>query len=216
MYMQKIKRCALLWALLTISALANANEVTSIPGGSVIALPSVDYVGAGPQSFTGGTWSSTYGVSVFGWNGGYTFGTNGNWDSALVMAGLNTPNIADTMTFAFTAPVSAVGGFINYNPNGNTLATPTISVYDTSNNLIESAILSFTTGGGLDTGFFYGFSENTANIGSFTFTGNYIGITSLTTSTSTPISTPEPASIALLASGILGFAATRRKKKLLA
>jgi hypothetical protein len=215
MYMQKIKRCALLWALLTISALANASEVTSIPGGSVIAMPGTYTIGAGPVSFSGVTWSSDYGVSALAWSGGYTFGTNGTWDSAYVMAGLNSPNAADTMKFAFTAPVSAVGGFLNYNP-GSTGGPTTIAVYDTSNNLIESATLSFTTGGGLDTGVFLGFQENTVNIGSFTLTGNYLGITNLTTSTSTPISTPEPASIALLASGILGFAATRRKKKLLA
>jgi hypothetical protein len=132
----------------------------------------------------------------------------------MVMAGLNSSSASDTMTFAFTAPVSAVGGFINYNPGPNT-TTPTIAVYDTLGQLIENATLSFNTGGGLNSGFFYGFQETTANIGSFTLTGNYIGITNLTTSTAV-VSTPEPASIALLASGILGFAATRRKKKLVA
>ena len=83
------------------------------------------------------------------------------------------------MTFAFSTPVSAVGGFMNYAPDGN---TPTIiAVYDASNTLIESAELTFLTGGGTNTGFFYGFQETSNTISYFRLTDNYIGITNLTT-----------------------------------
>ena len=83
------------------------------------------------------------------------------------------------MTFAFSTPVSAVGGFMNYAPDGN---TPTIiAVYDAGNNLIESAELTFLTGQGTNTGFFYGFRETSNTISYFRLTDNYIGITNLTT-----------------------------------
>ena len=88
-------------------------------------------------------------------------------------------NVTDTMTFAFSTPVSAVGGFMNYAPDGS---TPTIiAVYDASNTLIESAELTFITGGGANTGFFFGFQEASNTISYFRLTDNYIGITNLTT-----------------------------------
>ena len=56
------------------------------------------------------------------------------------MAGLNDSydryTVTDTMTFAFATPVSWVGGFFNYVPYGSTPTT--LTVWDASNNLIES------------------------------------------------------------------------------
>ncbi len=123
------------------------------------------------------------GGHVFGSTGNYGFGPNGCWDSFGPFAALNDAyirdNVTDTMTFAFSTPVSAVGGFMNYAPDGN---TPTIiAVYDAGNNLIESAELTFLTGQGTNTGFFYGFRETSNTISYFRLTDNYIGITNLTT-----------------------------------
>jgi hypothetical protein len=194
---------------------ASATLITSLPGGTVETMPVINYFGAGPQTFGPGiTWSSTnainQGGSVFGYTGGYDFAGNGFWNGSLgPMAGLNDSkdvySVTDTMTFSFSTPVSAVGGFLNYVPGS---ANPTvIAVYDTLGNLIESANLTFTTGGGLNSGQFLGFSEATADIGSFRLTDNYIGLTGLT------VSVPEPASLGLIGLALAGFGLARRMRK---
>ena len=74
---------------------ASATVVTSIPGGTVVPMPALNYFGPGPQVFGPGiTWTSTNAVnqggSVFGYTGGYGFSGNGFWDGSLgPMAGLN-------------------------------------------------------------------------------------------------------------------------------
>jgi hypothetical protein len=191
---------------------AMATVVTAIPGGTVIPMPPDNYFGPGPKTFWPGiTWTSTYSESNFGNSGAYNYSSNGGWTGSLgPMAGLNdstdASGVTNTMTFAFSTPVSAVGGFLNYSP-GSTNPT-TIAVYDASNHLIESFNLTFTTGGGDDTGFFYGFEESANIISYFTLTDNYVGIVNLTTKTS-PV--PLPGAIWLLGSGLLGLAGLRKQ-----
>jgi PEP-CTERM motif-containing protein len=202
-------------AALVLMATAGATVVTSIPGGTVVPMPVLNAFGPGPFTFGPGiTWSSTnathQGGSVFGYTGGYGYAGNGSWDGALgPMAGLNDSfanyGVTDTMTFSFATPVGSVGGFLNYaGPTG--FGNPTIAVWDASNNLIESFVLTFATGGGVDTGFFYGFSETTP-IKSFTLSDSYVGITNLTYS-----AVPEPSSLLLLGSGTLGLLGVIRRK----
>ena len=199
-----------------------ATVVTSIPGGTVIAMPAIDYFGSGPATFGAGsfagTWTSTNsfnnGGSVFGYSGTfgpYVFGGNGQWTGVLgPMAGLNDsfddPNsgVTDTMTFSFAKPVSAVGGLLNYVPGASTPTT--IAVYDSHGNLIEAPFtLTFLTGGGNDSGSFFGFSESTANISYFTLTDNFVGITNLTAAV------PEPSSLLLIGTGLLGLVGYSRR-----
>ncbi len=196
---------------------AGASVVTSIPGGTVIPMPAVDYFGGGPNTFGTSnmvTWSSTnssnQGGSVFGYTGFYGYGANGVWTGALgPMAGVNDSfdfyGASDTMTFAFASQVSSVGGFLNYYSGGSTATT--IAVYDAGWNLIESYDLTFATDGSDDSGAFYGFAESSSIIKYFTLTDNYVGITNLTTA-----AVPEPSSLLLIGTGLLGAVGYGRKR----
>src|SRR5262252_524904 len=76
---------------------AGATVVTSIPGGTAIPMPAINFFGSGPQVFGTTnlvTWTSTnathQGGSVFGYTGVYSYLGNGFWTGALgPMAGLN-------------------------------------------------------------------------------------------------------------------------------
>ena len=210
-----MKRATLLLAALALLlggvGRAKAGLITSLPGGTAVPMPNVNYEGSGPQTLAPGiTWSSTFPVSPYGWTAGYGFGNNGAWDASIgPMAGLNTQ--LGSMTFAFATPQLAVGGFINYVPNHNGVTTATIAVYNSSHGLIESYNVTFNVPGGssaIDQGEFLGFQEATTDISYFTLTNDSIGLTDLTvaTSLSAPSSTPEPATLALLGVGIAGLA----------
>lgn len=199
---------------------ASASVVNSIPGGTVVPMPTDNYFGGGPKAFGPGiTWSSTNAVNIcgssaaFGFVGLADFGTNGQWTGALgPMAYLNNTStfcgVTDSMTFKFANPVSAVGGFLNYYPNGS--GPTTISVLDALGKVIESYTLTFTTSGAPDTYQFWGFQEATPEIKYFVLTDNYIGITNLTTFGAAP--TPEPGSLLLLGSGLIGAIGYGRRR----
>jgi hypothetical protein len=133
---------------------AESSVITAMPGGTVVPFPRIGYQGPGPESFGPGiTWSSTnathhQGGSLFGYVGDYGFSGNGFW-LPYDMAGLNDSTAedgsTDTMTFAFSTPVAAVGGFLNYVPGSSNPTT--IAVYDSDHDLIESYNLTFLTGG---------------------------------------------------------------------
>ncbi len=192
---------------------AKAALVTSISGGTVIDMVPVDssYRGDGPITFGSGvTWTATYGDAVFGYDSGYGFGGNGYWNG-LVMAGLNSAS--GSMTFSFENPVDAVGGFLNYAVPD--VGTAIIGIYDELDNLIEETMLSFFTGGGLNSGYFFGFDLDSPLISYFKLSNAYIGIAHLTIGgQGDPTSiVPEPSTLLMLSLGLIGLAGVRRRRR---
>ena len=204
-----LKRLALA-TLLALPGLASATAITSLKSGVVAEMPAMSYTGVyqGPQSFHGVTWSSTSNDSVFGYVGYtgafYGFGDNGNWDDRLgPMAGLNSGD--GTMTFEFAAPVSGVGGFLNWDPSYASSNPASIAVYDTKGHLIESQSVSFWTDKTTNSGRFMGFMEDKPIISKFTLTNASIGIVNLKT-------VPVPMSGWLFGSALIGLAAFSRRQ----
>ena len=188
---------------------AQAILVTSLPSGTVIPMPAVDLFTAGPQTMAPGiVWSSTNvtneGGSVFGYTAGYNFVDNGFWFGDPPMAGLNDSfdfdGVVDTMTFAFSTPVTGVGGHLNWT-NFNSPAI--IAVYDAGNTLIESFTLAAGGVNLVPADAFYGFVESTPIISSFRLTDEFIGLRDLTIQG--PAAVPEPGTWLLLASGLVGL-----------
>lgn len=205
--MKKMYVCLAVSVLLTIPV--GATVTVGVPGSNLFQ-PGVNYFGPGPIAYDGYVWSSTNATnqsgSVYGYTRGYGYLANGYWNGALgPMAGLNDSfdawGVTDTMTFAFTTPVTWVGGFFNYVPGGSTPTT--LAVYDTGGALIESYDLTFNFNNSslVNAGEWIRFTEATP-IGYFTMTDNYVGVTAM----------PEPSSLLLLGTSVLGLAGLIRRK----
>lgn len=204
---------ALIWAMLP--AAANAAVVNSIPGGTVLPFPAVNLFGAGPITNGGVTFTSTIPLSLYGYTGAYSLGgTHGNgfWNGGQPFIALNAPGGSMSLTFA--SPVAAVGGFVNYFqldgfPPGS---PPAMAVYDSANNLIETALLSFITGNGTNLGVFYGFSETSAIIARLELSNADIALRDLTT-LAAPVATPLPAALPLFATALAGLGLLARRRR---
>ena len=191
-----------IFAIAAASLDGNAAEVTSLPGGTVLTMPAVNYSGSGPQTLAPGvTWTSENEGSLFGYNGPYNFGLNGSWND-LTMIGLNGES--ETMTLAFATAVQGVGAFINWGRYGSA----SIAVYDVNHTLIESTAITFSTSSRDNSGQFHGFLEAVANISYFTFTGADIGAANITVS-----AVPEPEILAMLLAGLGLIACTARRRR---
>ena len=196
---------AVLFCLAAVSNNAAAAAITSLSG-TAITIPVTQTLSAGPIAVTPNiTWSSTTASSVFGYNASYGFGDNGSWSANLSMVGSNSTN--DMMTFSFLVPVAGFGGFLNYAPG---YGPTSISTYDSVNALLEFTPLTFTTDGSINSGEFLGFLDTTADISSFILQGAYIGGANFIVVNG---DVPEPASLALLSLGLLGFGLARRARQ---
>ncbi len=196
----------ILASLLAASSLlvnAYAVEVTSLPDGTLLTMPVLNYFGNGPQALSPNiTWTSDYNYSVFGYTNGYGFAGHGSW-SGQPMVGVNSGS--NTMTFTFAQAVVGFGGFLNWAPGyGNA----SIAAYDVNNNLLESAAITFNTNGSLNSGEFHGFRQNSAVIKTFTMTGGYIGGSNFAV-----VAVPEPETYAMMLAGLAGLGLMARRRK---
>ncbi len=197
---------AALAALALSAAQADAALVTSLPGSTLYPFPEVNYMGAVPQTVAPGiTWTSNVLSPVFGYT--YLFFVNGGSWNGLSMIGLNSAS--GSMSISFATPVAGVGAFINYTTGGS---APRLSIYDSSNTLLETYQPSFTTTG-VNQGYFYGFSSLNSNISRFEFSNASIVATNLSVLSGSGVSAvPEPGSILPLGGLLVGGLLIRRRK----
>lgn len=200
---------ATLCALAAFSA--QAAQVNALPDGTLFSVPITNIETGGPQTLAPGIiWSSEDPTSLYGYTNNWGFANNGSWN------GLSLVTAADgtsTMTLSFSAPVAAVGAFLNYAPfdYGNA----TIAVYDQHHTLLELTTLTFTTDGSENSGEFHGFKESSSNISYFTMSGGYIAASEFRVLSALPAApVPEPDTYAMLLAGLglLGVAARRIRR----
>jgi hypothetical protein len=195
---------------------ASAALITA-PTGVTTPFPLLEYFGGGPIAFGSGiSWNSTnttnQGGSVFGYDGGYGFGSNGF--SGADLAGVNDSfanwSAVDTMTFTFATPVGSVGGILNWYPDSGDTAI--IRAYDSSFNLLDSFTLLLGGVNQVAPNNFYGFQESSANIAHFTLTDGYLAVLG-GINTGGPSGAPEPGAWALSILGFLGAGAMLRRRR---
>jgi hypothetical protein len=193
-------------AVLSLAAIsAHATVITSLPTGVALTMIPTNVFGSGSAAIAPDvTFSSTSSSSVYGYNGGYGFGSNGSWNGTK-MLGLNTGN--GHFDLMFSSGISGFLGELNWTV-GYSSSNASIQIFDFANNLLESLVLE--NGSNVVAPGYYGFSRATADIAMIRFNNEYIGVRNISTLSN---NVPEPASIALFGLGLLGFAAARRRKQ---
>jgi hypothetical protein len=143
---------------------------------------------------------------------GWALGGNGQWTAAGRNGYAAVNSGSDGMTFTFAAPVSAVGGFMNYfsPPSGPV----TIEAIGAGNVVLESYDLTSAapiTAPGDDGGAFRGIVRNTADIVAFRISGNYATIDNLAFVSAAAVPTASTWTLVLLATilAVAGFIALR-------
>lgn len=202
-------------------------NATSIPSPN----PLIDFEQFGTGfTFTGGPvqignsigenviWSTTqpHNASVIG-SVFYGLGSNGGWNTPKTFVGLNgTFGLGGSMLFEFiNGTVNAVGGFINYAPGSD--LDVLVEALDVNGSILESYninLLAPISTSGTNQGAFRGILRNDADIAAFRLSNSFVVLDDLTFSEITisePV--PEPSTILLVATGLIGLVGFRKKFK---
>ncbi|MEP6733659.1 MAG: PEP-CTERM sorting domain-containing protein [bacterium] len=152
--------------------------------------------------------------------GTYGLSDNGQWSASGPTArGVGTGNgFASFLRFTFDTPVSVAGGFVNYCMFGGVTCngfSATMRAFDVDFNVIGAYDVDidapiFTTAD--NDGAFRGIAVNSASIKYLDWGGSYATMGDLTFG-STVTTTPEPASLALLGSGLLAIGGVARVRR---
>ncbi|MEO8334524.1 MAG: PEP-CTERM sorting domain-containing protein [bacterium] len=152
--------------------------------------------------------------------GSYDLVDNGLWTSPGSSAsGVGTSNaFASFMRFTFDTPVSAVGGFVNYCVSAGFTCngfSATMRAFDVDFNVVGAYDIDFdapivTTA--VNDGAFRGIDVGAASsIKYLDWGGSYVVMSDLTYGATTV--TPEPASLALFATGLVSMAGVVRRRR---
>lgn len=206
--------------LMLVTGMAHAALVTSLPGGTTIPLAAFNVYDVGPVAIAPGiTWSAFDNNAQAGWTGPHGLGVNGSWDGPVPFYGLEVGDGTTriSMTWAFDAPVSGVGGLINYAPRAGDLdITSVIQVLDNAFNILEYYDLTISapisTPGALNAGVFLAIDRVGDDISYFRVWNDALVLRDLTVQFDPPVGVPEPMTLALFGAGLAGIALLRRRR----
>lgn len=121
-----------------------------------------------------------------------------------------------TLSFIFTDPVQAVGGFMNY-VHSESYDYIRVTATDYTGNVLEQWTNTIDTPGELNAGEFFGIERDNADIFMFivsgTHTGKVLDNFTFSADTSGIPSVPEPATMILLGTCLAGLGVIKRKFK---
>jgi len=142
--------------------------------------------------------------SVIG-QGSYGLAANGSWGNPFTYVGLDSGN--GWMRILFSSPVGGVGGFLNYAPGEG--GAPFIRALASDLSVLASYNLAtdapISTPGGFNDGAFRGILWGSNDIWGFELANSYIVGTDFRYGVYDATTIPEPSTLLLLASGMVGI-----------